>query len=117
MGQTSHERHSPIGRASYLDMQPIGNDIPAQRSVHRYPSCAEEREDEELAERVQTQKDYAKRLQNILQDAIFRIERLDHLKLWPAEGWDYHSTTGALLDLMPHRTDAQIEAFAREEGP
>jgi len=112
-----HVQRSPIDAQPYDYMQRGGNDIPAQRSVHRYPSCVEEREDEELAERVQTQKDYARRLQNILQDAIFRIERLDHLKLWPAEGWDYHSTTGALLDLMPHRTDAQIEAWARDQEP
>ena len=80
------------------------------------PSCAEEYEDEAAAELVKQQKIAQGKLRSILSGAIISLNDLSDLKLWPAEGWDYQTTLGTLLDLMPHRTDAQIEAWAKDQG-
>ena len=82
-----------------------------------YPSSTDELEDEDLAARVRAHKVAQGKLRNILSDAIIRMNSLSDLALWPAEGWDYQTTLGTLLDLMPNRSDAELEAFARDEEP
>lgn len=75
----------------------------------------EEREDQELADRIKEYDLQARRLQQILKDTIFRVERLSDLKRWPTEGWDYSDTISTLMDMLPHRPAAQFEAWARED--
>ena len=84
-------------------------------SYNTYALWAEERDEDMLAKCIERYKVQRQRLNQILDDAILRLDLLEDLKHWPAEGWDYASTRGALQDLLPHRPDAQLEAWARED--
>lgn len=71
--------------------------------------CTEERADLEALATIRQQSAFTTALRDALKTCAATIDALPDPPVWPTRGYDRETTLGLLADLMPDRSEAEIE--------